>query len=155
AAPFVEAMASRYGSKITLISALQPFWYGAADPGAMVAIDIDELLAQLQKRLDSALVNELRHLPVERIAEIGDPADVITGYAHREGVDLIMMPTHGYGPFRSLLLGSVTSKVLHDAQCPVWTAAHVEKAPAKDHLACRNVLCAVDGTPKGAPLMEW
>jgi nucleotide-binding universal stress UspA family protein len=75
--------------------------------------------------------------------------------AHTQGADLIMMPTHGYGPFRSLLLGSVTSKVLHDALCPVWTGAHLEEPPAKEHLACRNILCAVDTTPKSAPLMQW
>jgi nucleotide-binding universal stress UspA family protein len=155
AAPFVEAMASRFGAKITLMGVLQPFWYGTADPGAMVAIDIDELRNQLQARLDASLVDEFRHLPTERITDVGDPAEVITGYAQREGVDLIMMPTHGYGPFRSLLLGSVTAKVLHDAQCPVWTGAHMEEPPAREHLACRNLLCAVDGTPKAAPLMEW
>lgn len=155
AVPFVEAMASRFGAKITLMGVLQPFWYGAADPGAMVAIDVDELRAQLQTRLDGTLVRELSHLPTARIVEVGDPAEVITGFAHREGVDLIMMPTHGYGPFRSLLLGSVTAKVLHDALCPVWTAAHVEEPPVREHLACRNLLCAVDGTPKSAPLMEW
>jgi nucleotide-binding universal stress UspA family protein len=66
-----------------------------------------------------------------------------------------MMPTHGYGPFRSLLLGSVTAKVLHDAQCPVWTATHIEDRPALNHLAGRNVLCAIDATPKSTPLMEW
>jgi nucleotide-binding universal stress UspA family protein len=155
ATPFVEAMASRFGAKVTLMGVLQPFWYGAADPSAMVAIDIDELQDQLQERLDASLVKELGHLPVQRITEVGDPAEAITGYAHREGVDLIMMPTHGYGPFRSLLLGSVTAKVLHDAQCPVWTAAHMEEAPVREHLACRNVLCAVDGTPKSVPLLEW
>jgi hypothetical protein len=34
---------------------------------------------------------------------------------------MILMPTHGYGPFRQMLLGSVTAKVLHDSKCPVLT----------------------------------
>jgi nucleotide-binding universal stress UspA family protein len=53
------------------------------------------------------------------------------------------------------LLGSVTAKVLHDAQCPVWTGAHMEGPPQLEHLKGRNILCAVDGTPKSSPLMEW
>jgi nucleotide-binding universal stress UspA family protein len=64
-----------------------------------------------------------------------------------------MMPTHGYGKFRRFLLGSVTARVLHDAQCPVWTAAHVEdegERPAE----CREILCAVDGTEKSVPLIR-
>jgi nucleotide-binding universal stress UspA family protein len=31
----------------------------------------------------------------------------------------------------------------------------MEEPPARTHLACRNLLCAVDGTTKAAPLMEW
>jgi hypothetical protein len=45
-------------------------------------------------------------------------------FAANHHVDLVMMPTHGVGTFRSFLVGSVTAKVLHDANCPVWTAAH-------------------------------
>ena len=51
-------------------------------------------------------------------------------WAKANQIDLIMMPTHGYGRFRALLLGSVTAKVLHDADCPVWTAVHREEVMA-------------------------
>lgn len=156
AAPFVEAMASRYEAKVTLISVAQPIYYtGMGDPGGPIVIGTDTMLTDLKERLDSALTREFAHLQVSRIAEIGDPAQVITTFARSAGADLIMMPTHGYGPFRRLLLGSVTAKVLHDSECPIWTAAHVEESPCKDHLACRNILCAVDGTPSSIPLMQW
>jgi len=156
AAPFVDAMASRFGAKVTLISVAPPVMYaGMGEPAAPVFLDEDSLREDVQARLDSAFTREFAHLPVDRVADVGDPAEVITRFAHTQGIDLIMMPSHGYGPFRALLLGSVTAKVLHDAQCPVWTGAHMEEAPAKEHLACRNVLCAVDTTPKSAPLMEW
>jgi nucleotide-binding universal stress UspA family protein len=155
AVPFVDATASRFGARVTLMTVLQPLWYAGGDPGVPMMVDMDELRDELQTRLDTTLVREFAHLETARIVETGDPAEAITRFAHSEGVDLIMMPTHGYGPFRSLLLGSVTSKVLHDAQCPVWTAAHMEDPPVRQHVACRNVLCAIDGTPKSAPLIEW
>jgi nucleotide-binding universal stress UspA family protein len=154
AVPFVEAMATRFGSKITLISVAQPFNY-MGDPGVPVVVNSDEILAELAERLDGALIKEFAHLPVARVAELGDPAQVITDFAHQNKVDLIMMPTHGYGPFRNLLLGSVTAKVLHDAECPVWTAAHVEESPARHHVKTGNILCAIDATPKSIPLMRW
>ena len=156
AVPFVEAMASRFGAKVTLLSVAQPFYYaGMGDPGGPVLLYTDEIMNELKTRLDTALVKEFAHLPVERVAELGDPAQVILDFAHNHGVDLIMMPTHGYGPFRSLLLGSVTAKVLHDAECPVWTATHVEEGPSREHVKTKTILCAVDNTPKSIPLMQW
>jgi nucleotide-binding universal stress UspA family protein len=155
AVPFVANMATRFGARITLIS-VAPLWYnGVGDPGASVVIDPREILQDLKTRLDSSLVKEFAGIPVDRVAELGDPAQLIIDYAHTHGADLIMMPTHGYGPFRSLLLGSVTAKVLHDAECPVWTAAHIEGSPAREHRECRTILCAVDATPKSVPLMKW
>jgi hypothetical protein len=50
------------------------------------------------------------------MAILGDPAHAITDFVASNKVDLVMMPTHGYGPFRQLLLGSVTAKVLHDVR---------------------------------------
>ena len=156
AAPFVRAMAQRFGARITLMSVVSPFWQtGAGDFAGAIPVDMDEIKRDLETRLGGALVNEFAGLAVDRVAEIGDPAETITRYVHSEGADLIMMPTHGYGPFRSLLLGSVTAKVLHDAHCPVWTATHIEDPPALHHVMGRNVLCAVDATPASVPLMQW
>jgi nucleotide-binding universal stress UspA family protein len=157
AVPFVDAMASRFGAKITLISAAQLFSYiGMGEPGGPVnLVEPDEILGELKARLDGALVKAFERLHVERVAALGDPAQVIVDFAHTNQVDLIMMPTHGYGPFRSLLLGSVTAKVLHDADGPVWTAAHVDESPCRSHMACRNILCAVDGTAKSISLIRW
>jgi nucleotide-binding universal stress UspA family protein len=156
AATFVDAMATRFGAKVTLMSVAPPVPYmGMADSGAAALVDSEDLKSELQAQLDCVLVREFAHLSVQRIAEAGEPADVISQFAIAEGVDLIMMPTHGYGPFRRLLLGSVTAKVLHDAQCPVWTGAHLEEPPLPEPAAWRNVVCAVDGTPKSTPVMEW
>jgi len=129
------------------------------DPGAAVVIDLEELLQDLKIRLDASLTREFAGLCVDRVAALGDPARVITDFAHNQDIDLIMMPTHGYGPFRRLLLGSVTAKVLHDAECPVWTAAHMDpraaRKPCPEQAACHDILCAVDGTPRSEGLMKW
>jgi nucleotide-binding universal stress UspA family protein len=94
-------------------------------------------------------------LEVSRVAEQGDPAVVISDYAERQAVDLIMMPTRGYGRFRSLLLGSVTAKVLHDAKCPVWTAAHLETAETPPRSEYQTVLCGIDATSKSVTLIRF
>jgi len=156
AVPFVEAMANRFGAYVTLLSVAQPLWYtGMGEPGVAPIIDLPELQSDVQSRVDGAFANDFAGIHVERVARLGDPAAEIVDYARDQGVGLIMMPTHGYGPFRRLLLGSVAAKVLHDAACPVWTGAHMEEPPIREHLACRKVLCAVDRSQRSAPLMEW
>jgi nucleotide-binding universal stress UspA family protein len=52
------------------------------------------------------------------------------------------------------LLGSVTAKVLHDADCPVWTAAHVETLSEGRHIEWRNVICAVDLSAESTHLIQ-
>ena len=156
AAPFVEAMANRFGAKVTLISVAQPFdTSGLGYPSLLLAADTGALLAELKNRLDGALVKEFSQLKVDRVADLGDPSDVIASFAHQHDVDLIMMSTHGYGTFRSLLLGSVAAKVLHDAKCPVWTAAHGADLPSPDHVKPSVILCAIDSTPRSLPLLKW
>ncbi len=155
-APFVKAMATRFGARVSLISAVPPLWEAAVtDPGAAVLVNMQEFKTDREARLERTLTEEFSGIAVERVAQVGDPAAVITEFAHANGADLVMMPTHGYGTFRSLLLGSVTAKVLHDTHCPVWTNAHAQEPDAVSHLPELVVLCAVDGTPKGVPLMEW
>ncbi|HEY6346637.1 MAG TPA: universal stress protein [Bryobacteraceae bacterium] len=155
AAAYVKTIAARFGAKVTLISAA-PFSYAAMGyPELPVVLDTDELLRDLKERLNSALVTEFAGLQVERVAEVGDPAQIITNFARSSKVDLIMMPTRGYGPFRSLLLGSTTAKVLHDAECPVWTAAHIENPPKDGHVTPRAILCAVDQTDNSEGLIKY
>jgi nucleotide-binding universal stress UspA family protein len=47
------------------------------------------------------------------------PADSITKYAQKKGMDLIIMATHGYTGLKKLLLGSVAFGVLHQSHVPV------------------------------------
>src|SRR5208282_3986283 len=106
----------------------------------------------LQAHLDRLAVEGLDSAPL-RVTAVGDPALKIAELTRDSAVDLVMMPTHGHGLFRGLLMGSVTSKVLHDVHCPVWTAAHAEKQHAGQ--APRKILCALDGTDKSLALAQW
>jgi nucleotide-binding universal stress UspA family protein len=69
--------------------------------------------------------------------------------------DLVMMPTQGLGFFRSFLLGSVTAKVLHDVECPVWTGIHEEDAPPLEKITWSRVLCAIDLGDRSPDVLAW
>lgn len=68
-------------------------------------------------------------------------AECILNYARRDDSDLIMMPTHGHRLIPQLLLGSVTAKVLEEADCPVWTDSHMDRPSSEEG---GRVVCAVD-----------
>ncbi len=85
----------------------------------------------------------------------GDPATEIVRFAHNERFSLILLPTRGLGVFRRLLLGSVTAKVLHDADCPVWTGLHPETVTDDGVVSVRRVACAVDLGPQTNSALNW
>ena len=51
----------------------------------------------------------------------GDPATAIVRFAEDEGVDFIVMGTHGRTGFSRLLMGSVAESVVGRAKCAVLT----------------------------------
>jgi len=106
----------------------------------------------LREHLDRLPLDGLEPPPV-RLTALGDPSEKIAEFTRDNAVDLVMMPTHGHGPFRRLLLGSVTSKVLHDVHSPVWTAAHAEAQHCHD--APRKILCALDGSERSLAIARW
>src|SRR5690349_12766856 len=143
--PFVHAMAAQFNARLTLLAVVPPVYSSVPDSLGGSAVHAGsgpaEWKQHLQERLDGALLQEFADLSTERVVDGGDAAVRIVEFAHAHDIDLIMMPTHGVGTFRSLLLGSVTSKVLHDVKCPVWTAAHAETQSAPG--LPRIILCAV------------
>ena len=154
--PFVRALAVQTGAHLTLLSVMPPTFDAVPaemGPELRTGDDAAGWVHNLQAKLDLALPDDFPGVRVERLALGGDPAVRIVGLAGERGVDLIAMPTHGLGVFRTMLLGSVTSKVLHDAKCPVWTAAHAETQEAR-HVP-RSVLCAVDGSDATPALLRW
>lgn len=148
-APFVLSMAHRYDAKVFALHALQPPppIYTGMNTVYPEVYDFDGLAADLRAELEKFVAAELPGTDVTCLVEMGDPAAVITEYSANKSVDLIMMPTHGYGTFRRALLGSVAAKVLHDAQVPVWTAAHAPEPAHRAHPQPRYVLCALDLKP--------
>ena len=67
-------------------------------------------------------------LETRRFVHKGSVPDCILAFAENQGVDLIVMGTHGRHGFDHLTMGSVAEKVLRKAHCPVL----VVRNPAHD-----------------------
>jgi nucleotide-binding universal stress UspA family protein len=131
-APSVKAMARHFDSEVTVFHVGGP------------ARDLDRFVEQE--------LAGVRAIP--KWAQ-GDPARQIVDFADSHQTGLIMIPTHGHGPFRALLLGSVTAKVLHDAGCPVWTSVHAEQMTSHSPERWRRMLCAADTDGEDVRLLHW
>jgi nucleotide-binding universal stress UspA family protein len=154
-APHVACMAARYRARVTMLHVVEtPTGAYPAWPEYPNLIDFPAIIEERKQQLHSFLMSEFETVATSRLILEGAPGQVISEYATKENVDLIMMPTHGYGPFRRFLLGSVTAKTLHDAHCPVWTSAHIVETPAP-FAGYHSLLCAVDLTPNSVPLIRW
>lgn len=70
-------------------------------------------------------------VPYEHKLVVGDPAGEIVRVAEEEGVDLIVMGTHGRTGLRRLLMGSVAEAVLRRSPCPVFTLKEPQVDAAK------------------------
>jgi nucleotide-binding universal stress UspA family protein len=158
AARCAKALAAHFGSQVTLLHVLAPAPFDSgldAPGGAMVAELLRSRAEQATGDLDEFLAGEWEGLDVRRVLLEGDPAARIVEFAHQQPSAIIVMPTHGYGPFRRFILGSNTAKVLHDADCPVWTGVHMPESLATAAIPLRRVLCAVDLGPRSERTYAW
>jgi len=147
AARMVETFAGHFQADLTILHVIQPLTYND------LPVDTDGLV---DEQLKSYLAGEFKHFDVARVLMRGDPGQQIVEYAHSGKFDLIMLPTHGYGTFRRFIIGSVTAKVLHDADCAVWTGIHMEAVPRLEDIAFRRVACAVDlDDAPGCRALRW
>ena len=51
--------------------------------------------------------------------EGGRPADIISDYAQKNGIDLLIIVTHGYTGLKKMMFGSVAIELIHNAHMPV------------------------------------
>jgi len=146
AAPFVHRLAKLYDANVTLLHSCEPLPMAAA-PLCLSYPEVsnfEELEAEQRTMLLKFATSELPRIPFSVVVQTGPPADLIRSTAAAIHADLVMMPTHGYGAFRRLCLGSVTAKALHELQIPIWTDAHAPEPSHRAHPLPRRILAAVD-----------
>jgi len=110
--------------------------------------DVDAIQARLEelahKDMEAALTeHEATGVAIKQVRTRGiSAADAIVGYAQENGIDLIVMGTHGRRGLGHVFLGSVAEEVLRFAPCPVLTIRESEESrPAQDR---SRVLAPVD-----------
>jgi nucleotide-binding universal stress UspA family protein len=90
----------------------------------------EDWVVQAREYLEAAAGRIREAMPevlVENLIEIGDPASFILKSATRLEVDAIVMSTHGRSGLSRWIFGSVTTRVLNHAPCPVFVVPSKER----------------------------
>ena len=145
---YVEEMSRHFSANLTLVHAYGPEAL-ARSPRAITDPELPEEARILeQEQLRRFAAENFPEHQTDSIAELGEPGRVIDKIVQRDGADVVMLATHGRGPVRRLLLGSVTAKVLHDLSSAVWTGTGSVLAGYAPRLPYKSILCAMDETPE-------
>ena len=111
-------LAQRCSSGLDIIHVVLDSTYGG---DSAVTFQLIEDLKERGRKLLEQYRNEAKANNVQAgmLLELGDHAQVIIDTANKNDYDLIIMGSRGLSPFKELLLGSVSFKVMHHAKCPV------------------------------------
>ncbi len=125
-------LARRLGADLVLLHAYPIPGYTFPD-GSIVASPrmMQELADQAEKHL-ADWQKEAAGLGATRVTTakaIGEPAGEIVGYAAEQGMDLLVLGTHGRTGLEHALMGSIAERVVRKARCPVLTVHPSGKSP--------------------------
>jgi nucleotide-binding universal stress UspA family protein len=123
-------LATRFGATLHLVHVADNLRLSA------IAEAYPDMVAKLQADVEQAANKQLeersidsdgsgpviRHTVVSSIS----PVVAIVDYARDNGIDLIVIGTHGRGPVKHFVMGSVAERVVRTAPCPVLTVRHPE-----------------------------
>lgn len=122
--PAVE-LAQRLNAELVLLRVVPdlPFEVGVKNLVQVIELNatkqlelVDEAMRWLQRIVDDLALHKVR---ATAAVDVGEPGERIVGSASKDGIDMIVMSTHGRRGVPRLLYGSVAAKVLADAPCPV------------------------------------
>jgi len=119
-------LSGRFGATLHVLNVVENFYvttFGAETYAAFVPDMQRELENTARKRLDEALIDSDGSGPATKavVMTSGSAAYAIVDYARENGIDLIVLGTHGRGVLAHLMMGSVAERVVRIANCPVLT----------------------------------
>jgi len=124
-------LAEHFGAELLLVNVVPAVPTLPPDPNYVFKIpEYEQYLhkdaeKQLRKTRDELIGKNVK---VRTQVGHGSAAEEIVLIANNEGVDLIVISTHGSTGFERLVFGSVAEKVVRLAACPVLTIRQKEKA---------------------------
>jgi nucleotide-binding universal stress UspA family protein len=123
--------------------------YAVVPPNPMttsrIAPSPEEYRRLISESLDGQLRDEVSklHSGVRAAASVirGDPVETLAART-REGLDLLVLGSRGYGPLRRVLFGSVSRELIGKAECPVLVLPRQVSPESSPTVAPANIAAA-------------
>lgn len=129
AVPWAVDMAQKYGAELHVIhvfdeGAFEAFYFNYAGETEEY---FEKVRRGFQEEVDNYLADfDTDGLSIVPVLSNGNPFVEVVKYAKENGVDIIVMGTHGRTGMAHALLGSIAEKVVRKAHCPVLTVRSPE-----------------------------
>ncbi len=125
--PFVTSMAEKFDSKVHILFVARAFQYFTSIYVPHPSIDMfeNEIFEGAQKSLREFAEEYFKDTDRIKTAVVkGDAAEEILNYIKKEGIDLLIMGTHGRKGLDKVIFGSVAEQVSKTAPVPVMLVNH-------------------------------
>ena len=120
--PYVLSVSEKYNSTIYLLHVAQDLlkWGGFYIPHPSLSMFQKQLLESAEKAMDRVCEEQLQGCPnFQRMLISGEPAVEILKTIESEGIDLVIMGTHGRKGLEHTVFGSVAENVVKKSPVPV------------------------------------
>lgn len=118
--PRCEQICRDFNATLVLTHVVDPRWEFPEVNAQAVFNNTDHLMKKSTEYLND-LADKIEGVNVEVCIKEGSPAKVLAHLSDEENIDLVVMPTHGRGGIKHMLLGSTAERVVRLAHCPVLT----------------------------------
>jgi nucleotide-binding universal stress UspA family protein len=122
--PYVLSICEKYNSKVYLLHVVQDLnkWGKLYVPHPSMDKFQKEAIECAKKAMDRICEKELLGCPnFQKMVVSGDEVDEILKVVESEGIDLLIMGTHGRKGLEHVIFGSVTENVVKKSPAPVLT----------------------------------
>jgi nucleotide-binding universal stress UspA family protein len=156
ALPFALSIARRAGARLELVHVHEPLTIPDL-PLPVLETEDREARQRACDYLDDAVrrLSALSPGEVIRSLRLGPAADRLCEFVAEEGIDLVVMATHGRGPLSRFWLGSVADELVRRMPAPLLLVRPQEGPPdLASEPVLRRILIPLDGSPFAEQILE-
>jgi nucleotide-binding universal stress UspA family protein len=129
---FAYSLAAETGATLNVVTAVSVREAAPVLGTTVLVYDrfLEDICRSAERDVQAAVEAFGGKVPLTVDAVIGDAADELVRRSAQ--VDLIVLGSRGYGPIRRVVIGSVSFRVLRDAECPVIVLPRANVAADED-----------------------